>query len=340
MAVNPFKNPFAPGWQDNMRPFEDAPKAAPAPEPEPEFEKISEPGAYPDIDGDIYHSMEICDAPSISSTGLKTISGKSAYHYWYDSALNPNRPQQEQKTHFNVGKGVHDLLLLQDLFPKNYFILPEGYNGTLKKWADYKDERAEAIRSGVPILTFDQHRMVYAMAEQVEKDELAKALIVSGIPEMTLAAKDPMTGVWIRSKPDILPDTKDIIPDIKTSRSAHPRDFEKQATELGYFQSAAHYMDVIELIYGEPQTKRRFVLIVVESTPPHLVQIYHLDDEGIQMGRMLNRHALNTFAECLKTGVWPGYSRPESPILPLQMSPWAQAQINRRVDSGELSWEG
>jgi hypothetical protein len=157
---------------------------------------------------------------------------------------------------------------------------------------------------------------------------------------MTLAARDPVTGVWIRSKPDILPDTTDIIPDIKTSRSAHPDDFERQATELGYFQSAAHYMDVIDLIYGEATGKRRFVLIVVESTPPHLVQIYHLDDEGIQMGRMLNRRALNVFAECLKAGEWPGYSGSDQPILPLHMTAWAQARISRRVDSGELSWEG
>lgn len=340
MTVNPFKNPFAPGWQDNMRPFEDTPKAAAAPKLEPVVPLITEPGAYPDIDGEVYHQFEICDAPSISSTGLKLISSKSAYHYWYQSGLNPKRPQQEQKTHFNLGKAVHDLLLLQDLFPKNYFILPEGYDGRLKKWADAKDEREEALRSGVPVLTFDQHRMAYEMANQVENNDLAKALIVSGIPEMTLAAKDPVTGVWLRSKPDILPDTKDIIPDVKTTRDANPSAFEGQATNLGYFQSAAHYMDVIDLVYGPSEGKRRFVLIAVESTPPHLVQIYHLDDESIQMGRMLNRKAINTFADCLKSGVWPGYSKPENPILPLQMSPWAQAQINRRIDSGELSWEG
>ena len=127
-----------------------------------------------DIDGDLYHSREICDAPSISSTGLKQISGKSAYHYWYDSPLNPKRPVQEQKTHFNVGKGVHDLLLLQDLFPKNYFILPEGYNGTLKRWADAKAERTEAIASGVPVLTHDQYRMVYEMAARSRRTILPR----------------------------------------------------------------------------------------------------------------------------------------------------------------------
>lgn len=339
--AEPVRDPLPGAPASTLSPFDEG---YVAPEPEPVVSAgplITEPGAYPDIDGEVYHQIEICDAPSISSTGLKTIASKSAYHYWWQSPLNPERPVQPQKQHFNVGKGVHDLLLLQDLFPKQYFILPEGFDARLKKWADAKADRAEAVGYGVPVLSYDQYRMVYAMAEQVEKNELAKALIISGIPEMTLAAKDPITGVWIRSKPDILPDTTDIIPDIKTAISAHPDDFEKSATKFGYFQSAAHYMDIIDLIYGEPAGgKRRFVLIVVESAPPHLVQIYHLDDDGIQMGRMLNRKALNTFAECLRTGIWPGYSSPDQPILSLHMTAWAQAQIARRVDSGELSWEG
>jgi hypothetical protein len=336
------ENPFAARSDRAYRP---APSAEAAPEPaaaandEDEFVKITEPGAYPGIDGELYHRIEICDAPSISSTGLKTIEGKSAFHYWYESPLNPNRPPQEQKAHFNVGKGVHDLLLLQGLFPKNYFILPEGFDARLKKWADVNDERDAAAESGIPILTHPQHQMVLAMAEQVEKNELAKALITSGIPEMTLVAKDPETGVWLRTKPDITPDTIDIVPDIKTAISAHPAAFEKQATAVGYFQSAAHYLDVIDLVYGTPASKRRFVLIVVEKEPPHLVQIYQLDDESIQMGRMLNRRALNTFARCLETGVWPGYSTAEQPILQLQATRWFQSEITRRVDAGELSWE-
>ena len=116
------------GGGDTPSPFDDG-WGEPEVGAEVGFHLITEPGAYPDIDGDLYHSMEICDSPSISSTGLKLISSKSPAHYWHQSPLNPKRPVQEQKTHFNVGKGVHDLLLLQDLFPKNYFILPEGYDG-------------------------------------------------------------------------------------------------------------------------------------------------------------------------------------------------------------------
>jgi hypothetical protein len=331
-------NPFAPGY-DGPPPGEGA-SDAPARKPKTDEALITEPGAYADIDGDRYHAVEICSSPSISSTGLKTIENETPFHYWYGSPLNPNRPVREQKSHFNIGKGVHDLLLLHGLFPKNYHILPEGYDGRLKRWAGAKEEREAALESDIPVLTFPQYRMIEAMAEQVQKDELAKALLISGTPEMTVIAKDPATGVFMRARPDVLPETMDILPDIKTTISAHPEAFEKQSTNLGYFQSAAHYIDCVDLVFGEPERKRRFVLIAVEKEPPHLVQIYQLDDEDIQMGRMLNRRALNIFAECLKSGVWPAYSRPENPVLHLHMSRWKHAQINQRVDSGELSWEG
>lgn len=330
-------NPFAPDYS-GPPPSENRPEPS-ATKARDDTPLITEPGAYPGIDGERYHAEEICDGPSISSTGLKTIENESAFHYWYDSPLNPKRPDREQKPHFNIGKGVHDLLLLQGLFPKNYFILPEGYDGRLKKWEFAKEERKAAEASGVPVLTHPQYRMVEAMAEQIEKDELAKALLISGTPEMTVIAKDPITGVWMRARPDVLPETMDILPDIKTTISAHPSAFEKQATNLGYFMSAAHYIDCVDLVFGEPAKKRRFVLIAVEKEPPHLVQIYQLDDEAIQMGRMLNRRALNIFAECLRTGVWPAYSRPENPVLHLHMSRWKHGEINQRVDSGELSWE-
>ena len=300
---------------------------------------ISEAGAYPGIDGDEYHAREICASPSISSTGLKTIESECPLSYWINSPLNPNRPPQQQKPHFNIGKAVHDLLLLDGLFPKKYFILPEGFDARLKRFADIKDERDAAMAESIPVLTYAQHNMVVAMASQVSQNELAKALLTSGTPEMTLVAKDPATGVFMRARPDVLPDVMDIVPDIKTTISAHPDAFQKQATNLGYFQSAAHYIDCIDLVFGEPERPRRFVLIAVEKEPPHLVQIYHLDDEAIQIGRMLNRRALNIFAQCLKSGDWPGYSTQDNPILPLDMAPWARAAINRRVDSGELSWE-
>jgi hypothetical protein len=60
---------------------------------------ISAAGAYSAdvVSIEAYHGSEICPAPSISATGLKLIASKSPLHYWWQSALNPNRPAQDDK---------------------------------------------------------------------------------------------------------------------------------------------------------------------------------------------------------------------------------------------------
>lgn len=318
--------------------------AAPAQQAEP---LITEPGAYPDISGDDYHGREICPEPSISASGLKLIEERSPAHYWWQSPLNPNRRPRESKPHFAIGHLLHDVLLYQGMIPDEYHIVPDGFSRAhTNKWVDEIEPYDEAVRAGRHILRKSEFEMARAMAESCDRHELAGALLSAGKPEMTLACRDPKTGRWLRARPDILPDTMEIVPDVKTAVSGHPIDFEKAATRNGYFQSAAHYLDVLDILYGEQ--KRRFVLIVIEKGPaneahypgkPYPVTIYHLDDGDINEARMLNRRALNHFDRCLTTGEWHAYSPPDQPILPLSMAAWKRREINLAVERGELSYE-
>lgn len=317
------------------------PKTAPKPEPPKRARpvpKITEAGAYADIDANDYHNVEICPEPSISASGLKLIEEKSPAHYWEQSPLNPKRKPPESKPHFALGHLLHDILLYKGAIPDDYYIVPDGFvRAHNVKWADEIDGYDEAVREGRNILRKSEFDTGLAMAESVDAHELAGALLSAGEPEMTLACQDPKTGRWMRARPDILPSTMEIIPDVKTAANAAPFEFERSATRFGYFQSAAHYLDVLDILYGE--MKRRFVLIVIEKQPPYLVTLYHLDDGDIYYGRMLNRRALNLFDHCLKTGDWHGYSSPGQPILPLLMAHSARARIDRRIEAGELSWD-
>lgn len=298
---------------------------------------ITEPGAYPGISAEDYHDREICDAPSVSSSGLKLIAAKSPLHYWAQSNLNPNRPARKAKPHFSIGHALHDMVLLNDRFTQHYHVTPHGFNEQhSRKWEEEIDARDYAVQKGKQVITRGQYDMAVAMAESISRDELAGALLTAGTPEMTLAARDEETGVWLRARPDVLPETMEIIPDLKTAADASLDVYERAATRFGYFQSAAHYLDVIEALYGP--AKRRFVLITVEKEYPYVVTIDHLDDVDIDFARLRNRHALNRFAECLKSGVWPGYTSPDRPIRPLQMANYERALINQAVERGELSY--
>lgn len=335
-------NPFEMALEAALAQEAAAPARDRKPEPEgparPGPKLITEPGAYAGIDDRDYHGVEICDAPSISASGLKLIEAKSPAHYYEQSPLNPNRKPRIEKKHFAIGHAIHDLLLLEGKCPADYHIVPDDFTPAHnRKWADYLPDWRAAVKAGKTILDQSQFDLVQAMAESVSHHELAGALLSAGEPEMTLAAKDPKTGRWLRARPDVLPTTMEIIPDVKTAVDASPDAFERAATKFGYFESAAHYLDVLELLYGE--TKRRFVNIVIEKERPHPVVIYHLDDGDIHYGRMLNRQALNLFDHCLKTGVWHGYSTPDKPILPLQMAHYKRQKIDRAIERGELSWD-
>jgi hypothetical protein len=61
---------------------------------------ITAPGAYADIDAADYHrNPNLLPGPSLSSSGAKTLLGKSPFHFWYDSPLNPTaRPRPTSLT--------------------------------------------------------------------------------------------------------------------------------------------------------------------------------------------------------------------------------------------------
>lgn len=297
---------------------------------------ISEPGIY-DISADDYHRKEICDSPSISNSGLKLISD-CPLRYWWNSPLNPNRPQEEKKAHFNVGKAAHDRLLLSDRWPLHYHVTPEGYNrAATKKWADELAAEQVAIEDGKIVLSHSQNEAVIAMADALRRVPMAAASFRNGEPEKTLAWKDKETGVWLRVRPDFLPRAKRLIPDYKTASSANPKDFQRAIWDYGYHRQAALYIDGIEAITG--QKPEAFYFVVQEKEAPYIVSIIGLQDTDIEWGRLQNRQAIRTFAECLAKDRWPAYTEePVTVMLPV----WAERELQQKYDAGMFPehWEG
>lgn len=295
---------------------------------------ITAPGFYPHISAEDYHRREICPAPSISSSGLKTILRRSPRHYWHDSPLNPERPPEKDKAHFNIGKAAHDVLLLSERWPEAYFVLPEDFNArATKEQADYHAARAAAIEAGKTVLKFDEAETVMAMAASLRANPLAVAALTNGESEVTLAWQDAETGVWLRVRPDFLPTKRLIVPDLKTAADGSPAAFRRAIDNYGYHQSAALYCDGIKAVFGELPTN--WLHIVMEKEAPHVASLYELPGEDIERGRWLNRKAIRTFAECLNADRWPGYAdEPAQVGLP----GWARKAVDDDSTLHDLAW--
>jgi hypothetical protein len=293
---------------------------------------ISVPGAYPGISNEDYHrNANLLPGPSLSSSGAKTLLGKSPYHFWFDSPLNPDRPPEPDKPHFNIGKAAHDLILLSERWPQFYHVLPEGFSRVKKK--ELADEIAEAdaaAEAGLTVLRFEDAEVVRAIAASLQKSELAMAALTNGESEETLAWQDSRTGVWLRARPDFRPNSilekRDVmvVADLKfmSPTFSTPEGFGRAIHQFGYHQSAALYADGIKSIFGHYPT--HWLHVVVEKEPPHCVALYQLPGEDIERGRILNRRAIDLFARCIESGEWPGYADdPRLVGLPI----WAQMRI-------------
>lgn len=283
---------------------------------------ITEPGAYLDIDAEDYHrNPDLLPGPSLSSSGAKKLLAQSPLHFWFDSPLNPDRPAEEQKRHFNVGKAAHDRLLLSERWPEYYHVTPEGFSRAKKKAMAEEIAEAEAAEeAGKVILSHDDAEVVKQVAAAIERNEFARAALTNGVTEETIAWQDPRTGVWLRARPDFRPHsvTEDrdvrIITDLKFVAPSHatPNGFRRAIANFGYHQSAAFYFDGIKAVFGKAPT--HWLHVVVEKEPPYSVSLYELPAEDIERGRFLNRKAINLFAECMKRGKWPGYADTPRPV--------------------------
>lgn len=301
---------------------------------------ITAPGAYPDVSAESYHrDANLLPGPSLSSSGAKVLLAKSPYHFWWDSPMNPERPAEASKPHFNVGKAAHDLILLSERWPAHYHVTSEGF--TRAKSKQMGDEIAaadEAIKAGKTVLSFNQAQVVEAVAAAIRRNDLAVATLTNGATEETLVWKDPLTGVWLRARPDFRPHSivekreVMVVPDLKFVAPSHasPDGFSKAIWNFGYAQSAAFYADGIHAVYGVRPTHWLHVVVekpeigVEAAHAPYTVSLYELPGEDIERGRVLNRRAIALFAECLKRGKWPGYAdQPRQVGLPV----WARMRI-------------
>jgi len=324
-------NPFEAGYVE--------PEAPPlAEEPNIKLEPcepiITEAGAYPDIAMSDYHrAPNLLPGSSLSSSGAKRIINQSAFHYWYDSPLNPARPDEEDKPHFNIGKAAHDMLLLGDDWRAKYHVTPKGFSTTAKnKFAAAIEERDAATEAGTPVLRYQDAEVVEAVTKAIGANKDALNALSAGLPEMTLAWQDKETGVWLRARPDWLPFSVvngaavRAVTDLKFLAMTHcrPHGFSKALFDFGYHQSAAFYDDGIEAIYGRRATNWLFV--AVEKDAPHSVSVYELPTQDVERGRVQNRAAIRIFADCLAADKWPSYTSEEIQMVGLPA--WGRRMID------------
>src|SRR5258708_4968181 len=97
--------------------------------------KITKPGMYAGIPPSVYHSQDLFDGPSASSSGLRQLFHESPAHFHAEWSGNPARKEQKDKRHFVLGRAVHHVMLGEPFFAKLFCVQPDEYpdkDGALK----------------------------------------------------------------------------------------------------------------------------------------------------------------------------------------------------------------
>lgn len=273
--------------------------------------KIAVPGAYVGVPMATYHDGP-CDGFSVSSSSIRRFM-RSPEHYWATSPFNPERAERPDTAAMAIGRAAHCLAFELDAFGRHFAVRPE-------EWKDYRTKEAQlwketVIADGKTPLTPEDMTTVQAMVERLRAEPEAVALFRHGLPELTLAAKDEATGIWLLSRPDYIPASPARGPvDYKTTNDAAPEKWSRSAFDFGYHIQAALMIETIKAITG---VEREFVWMVVQETSaPYSVVTMRWEPEQIAYGRRRLRDALDRMARCIERQEWPGYPSPSSVVTP------------------------
>lgn len=269
---------------------------------------ITEPGIH-QMTNEEYHAAR----GSLSSSGARMLlppSCPALFRHAQDT------PQEPKKT-FELGTAAHKLVLGEG---------PDLVQVDADKWttAAVKAEVAAIREEGAIPLKSAEYEQVHAMADALRRHPIASVLFdpARGKPEQSLFWRDRPTGVMRRARFDWLPDARSgrlIIPDYKTCRSAEPAALARAVQEFGYHQQDDWYRAAARAL-NLADDSAAFVFVCQEKTAPYLVTVVEMDAEARRIGAARNRRALEVFAECTETGIWPGYS---NEIAYLSLPTWA-----------------
>lgn len=295
----------------------------------PAGQKISEDGVYR-ISMEAYHGQP-CVGPSVSSTDLRTLFQKSPAHMFVNSSLNPNKVQREETDAFILGRAAHHLFLGEDDFSSLFVMRPEQIGGAA--WQGNrtvcKEWLAEQDRVGRTVVTPKQIEQIRGMARSLGAHPLVRAGILNGAIEQSVIHKDKKTGLWLKVRPDAIPNASGDFADLKTS-SDSGFDLDRSISTYRYDMQAAMVGMASREVLGREMESFSFVF--VEKEPPHSVDVLSLPKEDIERAERDLRVAIDVCAWCIEHNNWFGPSGTQLDARWVNVSEWVQKVSDGRRD--------
>jgi exodeoxyribonuclease VIII len=267
--------------------------AAPPPPPEPPLDL--EPGLYPGIPEEKYHA-----SVGVSCSALKLFAKAPAKARY---------GEKETTTPQRAGALVHCALLEPAEMERRFYPTDVRFSAREKK---YKDALAAA--EGRDLVKVDEWDMALRVRDAAANHPVVQTLLQPGtLIEHSIYWRDPKTGLKCRGRVDAINPALALMADIKTTEDASPGKFGRSAGDYQYHWQSFYYQWGIAQACGwQPEA---FWFIAIEKSTPYLIATYEVPEAWVtRAGDQMRRH-LDAWAECERTGIWPGYSELVRPLL-------------------------
>lgn len=239
-----------------------------------------------------------------------------------------------------------------DAFQAKYVAIPEGLSKTTKEGKALLAELAAQGKTGVEaekhaqvmelvpgllgktLLSADDLADVKAMSEAAQRHPVTRAIfnLPGGMSEHSIFWIDGATGAPCRIRMDYAVPPCPMFPygliiDGKSNDNSSPGEFARNAWNSEMFFQAAFYSDGFQQHFKTEQPPV-FAWLSQERDAPYATAYYAAPADFVEYGRRRYRRLLAVFAECLRTGVWPGYGQQ---VQDLALPAWAAKEIDAVV---------
>lgn len=286
----------------------------------------------------VFRGMKLADyhaLPVASNSRLRELKRSPAHLLTYLST------KHEDTDATRLGNAVHCVVLEPDDFTARYCVADRCAAMTEKKtqckntglqfhsdagWLCGTHMKGFAgFDEARSVLKPDDYAACLGIRDSINRLSIARQLL-SGDGEMELTAVFPAfeTDVLAKARFDRVTPViaGGVIADLKTTRDAGRREFERSIYSYGYHRQAALYLDGAAAVQ---LPAKHFVHIAIEKEPPYAVAVYRLTEGAIQAGEQELLPLLALYAECVERNEFPAY--PDE-VQDVALPPWAWSQID------------
>ena len=238
--------------------------------------------------------------------------GKSPEHYLHHLKNKGGDSDAKQR-----GRVISIAVFEPERLTKEVVVYPSTRSG--KAWDAF-----EAKHQGKEIITSRMWDVAKTIGDRARNHPLSAKYLAGGKGEHTVTwtyrspAIEHLTPFEMACKGrlDFVADAGAIV-DLKSTKDASPTGFGREVMRYEHHAQLAFYRDGYELMTG---IRLPVVIVAIEASAPHVVQVYRLEDEVLDLGRERYETLLAHLNVCRSEARWPGYAESE---MALELPAWA-----------------